>query len=422
MDLGRYGVFGHSSILTPERARAFESLGYGTVWQGGSPPADLAHAEAMLDATTTLKVATGIVNVWTADAAAVARSYHRIEAKHPGRFLLGIGVGHPEAHAEYRSPYQTLVDYLDVLDTEGVPEDRRVLAALGPRVLKLAAARTAGAHPYLVTPEHTRQAREILGPGKLLAPEQRVALEADQAKARAIGRPSVVKPYLGLTNYTSNLQRLGFSEQDVAGEGSDGLIDALVVSGDDATIARRFEEHFQAGADHVAVQLIALRGDDLEGRLQPAGPHPRVLPGLADRAARRSPCGFPVPGPRPCRAVHRGVQRSPGRRRHQGREDSAPQPARERLRGKVRTHRPGRGHRPGAHLRPTAPAVGPGRRLAQSCLYLVAARSGGRPGVEGRPADLGPPRVLVGGVLTADEVVLPDRPVHLQRVACHVDG
>ena len=264
MDLGRYGVFGHSSILTPERARAFESLGYGTVWQGGSPPADLAHAEAMLDATTTLKVATGIVNVWTADAAAVARSYHRIEAKHPGRFLLGIGVGHPEAHAEYRSPYQTLVDYLDVLDAEGVPEDRRVLAALGPRVLKLAAARTAGAHPYLVTPEHTRQAREILGPGKLLAPEQRVALEADQAKARAIGRPSVVKPYLSLTNYTSNLQRLGFSEQEVAGEGSDRLIDALVVSGDDATIARRFEEHFQAGADHVAVQLIALRGDDLE--------------------------------------------------------------------------------------------------------------------------------------------------------------
>jgi probable F420-dependent oxidoreductase len=218
----------------------------------------------MLDATTTLKVATGIVNVWTADAAAVARSYPRIEAKHPGRFLLGIGVGHPEAHVEYRSPYQTLVDYLDVLDAEGVPEDRRVLAALGPRVLELAAARTAGAHPYLVTPEHTRQAREILGPGRLLAPEQRVALEADQAKARAIGRPSVVKPYLGLTNYTSNLQRLGFSEQDVAGEGSDRLVDALVVSGDDATIARRFEEHFQAGADHVAVQVIAPRGDDLE--------------------------------------------------------------------------------------------------------------------------------------------------------------
>jgi probable F420-dependent oxidoreductase len=264
MELGRYGVFGRAAVLTPERARMIESLGYGAVWQGGSPPADLSHVAAILDATSTIKVATGIVNVWTADAAAVARSYHRIEAAHPGRFLLGIGVGHPEAHAAYRSPYQTLVDYLDVLDAEGVPEGRRILAALGPRVLKLAAARTAGAHPYLVTPEHTRQARSILGPGKLLAPEQRVVMEADPAKARAVGRPSVVKPYLGLTNYTSNLQRLGFTEQDVAGEGSDRLIDALVISGDGATIARRFEEHHQAGADHVAVQLVAGPGADLD--------------------------------------------------------------------------------------------------------------------------------------------------------------
>jgi probable F420-dependent oxidoreductase len=261
MELGRYGVFGHASALTTERARLLESLGYGTVWEGGSPPADLAHVEAMLDATSTLTVATGIVNVWTADAAAVARSYHRIEAAHPGRFLLGIGVGHPEAIVSYHSPYQTLVEYLDVLDAEGVPAGRRVLAALGPRVLRLAAARTAGAHPYLVTPEHTRQAREILGPGKLLAPEQRVVLEADPAAARAAGRPSVVKPYLGLTNYTANLQRLGFTAEDVAGEGSDRLIDALVVSGDDAEIRRRFEEHHQAGADHVAVQLLAGPGD-----------------------------------------------------------------------------------------------------------------------------------------------------------------
>ena len=109
MELGRYGVFGRAAVLTPERARMIESLGYGTVWQGGSPPADLSHVAAILDATSTIKVATGIVNVWTADAAEVARSYHRIEAAHPGRFLLGIGVGHPEAHAAYRSPYQTLV-------------------------------------------------------------------------------------------------------------------------------------------------------------------------------------------------------------------------------------------------------------------------------------------------------------------------
>ena len=263
MELGRYGVFGRAEVLTAERARVLESLGYGTVWQGGSPPADLAHVEALLNATSTLKVATGIVNVWKADAVDVARSYHRIEAVHPGRFLLGIGVGHPEATATYHSPYQTLADYLDVLDAEGVPAERQVLAALGPRVLRLAAARTDGAHPYLVTPEHSRQAREILGAGKLLAPEQRVVLEADPARARALGRPSV-KPYLRLTNYTANLQRLGFTQEDVAGEGSDRLIDALVVSGDDAEIRRRFEEHHQAGADHVAIQLIAEPGADLD--------------------------------------------------------------------------------------------------------------------------------------------------------------
>lgn len=264
MELGRYGVFGRASTLTTERARVLESLGYGTVWEGGSPPADLAHVEAILAATSTIKVATGIVNVWTAQAADVARSYHRIEAAFPGRFLLGIGVGHPEANATYHSPYQTLTEYLDVLDAEGVPVDRRVLAALGPRVLRLAAARAAGAHPYLVTPEHTRQARAILGPDKLLAPEQRVVLAADPDRARSLGRPTVVRPYLGLTNYTTNLQRLGFSADDVAGEGSDRLIDALVVSGDDAEIRRRFEAHHEAGANHVAIQLITESDAELD--------------------------------------------------------------------------------------------------------------------------------------------------------------
>jgi probable F420-dependent oxidoreductase len=264
MELGRYGVFGHANVVTAERARMLESLGYGTVWEGGSPPAGLAQVEAILDATTTIKVATGIVNVWTAKAADVARSYHRLEAAYPGRFLLGIGVGHPEANATYHSPYQTLTEYLDVLDAEGVPASRRVLAALGPRVLRLAAARAAGAHPYLVTPGHTRQARAILGPDKLLAPEQRVVLEADPARARALGRPTVVRPYLGLTNYTTNLRRLGFSADDVAGEGSDRLIDALVVSGDDARVRRRFEAHHEAGANHVAIQLITGSDTDLD--------------------------------------------------------------------------------------------------------------------------------------------------------------
>jgi probable F420-dependent oxidoreductase len=266
MELGRYGVFGRADTLTVERAKLLESLGYGTVWEGGSPKAELSHVEALLDATTTLKVATGIVNVWSSGTGAeVARSYHRIEAKHPGRFLLGIGIGHPEATAEYRSPYQTLVDYLDVLDAEGVPTDRRVLAALGPKVLKLSADRAGGAHPYLVTPEHTRQAREILGAGKILAPEQRVVLEKDPATARAIGR-GPTKMYFGLRNYTSNWKRLGYSDQDIADGGSDRLIDDLVVYGDDDTIKRRYEEHFQAGADHVAVQLLG--ADDLDAGLR----------------------------------------------------------------------------------------------------------------------------------------------------------
>jgi probable F420-dependent oxidoreductase len=255
--LGRYGVWGHSRALTTSRARELESLGFGTLWQGGSPEADLRHVRDLLDATDTIVIATGIVNIWTADGAAVAKSFHEIEAAHPGRFLLGVGVGHPEATAEYRSPYQALVDYLDVLDGEGVPVQRRVLAALGPKVLELARDRSAGAHPYLVTPEHTRLARKILGPDRLLAPEQRVVLEADPSAARGVGRPSVVKPYLGLTNYTSNLRRLGYGDDDLAGEGSDRLIDDLVVYGDRAEVGRRLGRHLDAGADHVAIQLLS---------------------------------------------------------------------------------------------------------------------------------------------------------------------
>ena len=208
-----------------------ESLGYETVWQGGSPPADLSHVSAILDATSTLKVATGIVNVWTADAAEVARSYHRIEAAHPGRFLLGVGVGHPEAVATYHSPYQTLVDYLDVLDAEGVPVERQVLAALGPAGAPAgggADGRRASLPGY--PRAHPAGPRAFSVAGKLLAPEQRVVLEADPVRARALGRASV-KPYLRLTNYTTNLQRLGFTADDVAGEGSDRLIDAMVGSG-----------------------------------------------------------------------------------------------------------------------------------------------------------------------------------------------
>src|SRR5215211_7115868 len=186
LNLGRFGVFGRGA--TPEQAQEIERLGYGTIWVGGSPPAELSFVEPLLESTTSLKVATGIVNIWTAAAKPVAESFHRINTAYPGRFVLGVGVGHPEAHTEYRKPYDALVSYLDHLDEYGVPANQRVVAALGPRVLKLSAQRSAGAHPYLTTPEHTAQARELIGPSALLLPEHKVVLTTEADKARAIGR------------------------------------------------------------------------------------------------------------------------------------------------------------------------------------------------------------------------------------------
>jgi probable F420-dependent oxidoreductase len=265
--LGRAGVWARGRQVTPEFAASIEKLGYGAFWVGGSPPADLELPEQLLDATSEIVVATGVVNIWASPAHDVARSYHRVVARHPGRFLLGIGVGHPEATRErYGRPYAALVDYLDALSAGGVPQEDLVLAALGPRVLRLAAERTAGAHPYLTTPEHTRAAREILGAGPLLAPEQKVVLEADPRRAREIGRPPVAKPYLGLVNYRNNLYRLGFTDEDMADGGSDALVDALVAHGDDASVAARVRQHLEVGADHVCLQLLpATAPDPLDG-------------------------------------------------------------------------------------------------------------------------------------------------------------
>lgn len=263
-ELGRIGVWGHASVITPQVAAGLEDLGYGAIWVGGSPPGDLDSVEALLAATGSIAVATGIVNIWTADAVTVAASYHRLASRYPGRFLLGVGTGHREhIGADYQRPYEALVSYLDVLDAEGVPIEDRALAALGPKVLRLSAERTAGAHPYLTTPEHTRQAREILGAGVLLAPEQKVVLDTDPDRARAIGRPKVEKPYLGLANYVNSLRRLGYTDDDLVGSASDRLVDDLVAHGDAATVAARLEEHLAAGADHVAVQLLTEPGADL---------------------------------------------------------------------------------------------------------------------------------------------------------------
>jgi probable F420-dependent oxidoreductase len=255
VQLGRYGMWRTTAGLGPELAAEVESLGFGAIWIGGSPGADLELAESMLAATARIAVATGIVNMWSTPAAAVAASYHRIEARYPGRFLLGVGIGHPEATGEYRSPFATIVDYLDQLDAAEVPIMGRALAALGPKVLRVSAERTAGAHPYLTTPEHTRSARELIGPDVLLAPEQMVIIDDDPGRARATARP-VVQRYLGLRNYTSNLRKLGFTEDDLAGSGSDRLIDELVAHGDAATVAGRLTEHLDAGADHVCAQVL----------------------------------------------------------------------------------------------------------------------------------------------------------------------
>jgi probable F420-dependent oxidoreductase len=254
-DLGRYGVWLGLRSIKPELAAQIESLGYGAAWIGGSPDAELDWVDPALAQTNSLQLATGIVNIWSAPAPAVAQSYKRIESAHPGRFLLGIGVGHREHTEEYVKPYDALVGYLDELDSDMVPTSRRVLAALGPKVLKLAAERSAGAHPYLTTPQHTAKAREEMGNSVFLAPEHKVVLTTDADEARRIGREAV-ELYLGLSNYVNNWLRLGFSEDDVRKPGSDRLVDAVVAYGSPEAIVQRLNEHLEAGADHVAIQVL----------------------------------------------------------------------------------------------------------------------------------------------------------------------
>jgi probable F420-dependent oxidoreductase len=259
--LGRFGIWRSASLVTPELAAGVERLGFGALWLGSSPAGDLAQAEELLDATTTLILATSIVNMWQDQAEDVAGSFARVQRRHPGRFLLGVGAGHREATQQYARPYETLDRYVDVLQAGGVPRDGLVLAALGPKVLGLARDCAAGAIPYLVPPEHTRRARAVLGPGPLLAPEHMVVLDTDPDRARALGRTRV-HPHLGLVNYTSNLRRLGWTDDDLSGSGSDALIDALVAHGSPAGIAAQLTRHLDAGAGHVCLHLITEEGTD----------------------------------------------------------------------------------------------------------------------------------------------------------------
>ncbi|MFF5402136.1 LLM class F420-dependent oxidoreductase [Streptomyces misionensis] len=259
--IGRYGVWDVAlRAEEPDRraeqdeaAAELEELGYGAIWLGGNSTA--ANAAPLIGATGRITVGTSIQSVWQREAAETAADFAELESAHPGRFVLGLGVSHGPMVQGYQRPYAAMVGYLDELDKAGVPADRRVLAALGPKMLKLSGDRAAGAIPYLVTPEHTAKAREILGEQPLLAPELKVVLEADPARAREIAR-AYLSRYLKLPNYTNNFLRLGFTEADVADGGSDQLIDAVFAWGDDTRVRERVNAFHEAGADHVALQVV----------------------------------------------------------------------------------------------------------------------------------------------------------------------
>ncbi|HVB94562.1 MAG TPA: LLM class F420-dependent oxidoreductase [Acidimicrobiales bacterium] len=267
MELGKVGIWSaefrsRDAGDAGAAAAEIEELGFGTLWIPGGAGGNIFGAVTRaLDGSQTMPVATGILNVWMHDATEVAAEHARISALHPDRFLLGLGVSHAMAveatDRRYERPRSVMVHYLDELDAAKTPVRRedRVLAALGPKMLELARDRSAGAHPYLTTPEHTQRARSILGDGPLLAPEQMVVLETDPTAARALARNSLAL-YLQLPNYTNNMLRSGFTEADLADGGSDRLIDGLIAWGGLEAIAGRIREHLDAGADHVCIQVL----------------------------------------------------------------------------------------------------------------------------------------------------------------------
>ncbi|ORA57667.1 TIGR03620 family F420-dependent LLM class oxidoreductase [Mycobacteroides franklinii] len=251
-----FGFFTHYDTVDAELLRAVEGLGFDTAWLGGSPPADLPWVDPLLAATERIRIVTAIVNIWSAPAREAGQSWRRIHAAHPGRFILGIGAGHPEVdNGVVYKPYSGLVEYLDVLDEVGVPREGRGLAALAEKSLKLAAERSALAHPYLTPPSHTRWARELLGPEAIIVPEQKVVLTTDPDEARAIGRQAL-DLYLGLTNYLTMLERFAGTKEDLVKPGSDKLLDALIAYGTPEQIAARLQEHREAGATQVAIQVL----------------------------------------------------------------------------------------------------------------------------------------------------------------------
>jgi probable F420-dependent oxidoreductase len=286
--LGALGVWTWLDTLSGAEAaglaRRVEGLGYSALWVpeavGRDPFALLGFLAA---STERLTLATGIANIYARDPMATRAVQHTLGELSGGRFVLGLGVSHAHLVAgvrghEYRRPLSAMRAYLDAMEKalyQGPKPERPtpiVLAALGPKMLRLAGERTAGAHPYFVPPEHTRRARQLLGEGPTLAPEQKVLLETDPVKARAAAR-TAMRIYLGLPNYQNNLRTLGYTDADFDNGGSDRLVDDIVAWGDEAAIARRIQEHRDAGADHVCIQPLRPDG-------QP-GPDLRVLEAMA---------------------------------------------------------------------------------------------------------------------------------------------
>jgi probable F420-dependent oxidoreductase len=260
--LGLFGALLNPRYPDKQRikfAAELEDLGFRTIWLGGGrePAATCAYTRRRCarrarppSCRRSSVCGASRPRQWRRGTTGSTRSFG-------DRFLLGIGAGHPETQSRYERPYAKVTDYLNRLDAAG----DRILAALSPKTLSLAGARAAGAHLYLVTPAHTRAAREILGPGPLLAPEHKVVVSSDPAHARSIGRLAVPDPYLSLRNYTNNLLREGFTPGDIANEGSDKLIDSLVLHGSPGQILDGLRTHHAASADHVGIQVIGKPGE-----------------------------------------------------------------------------------------------------------------------------------------------------------------
>lgn len=249
MELGRIGIWRSKRHGASDLAQ-IEALGYGAFWIGGSPSVE--EARPYLETSSSMLVATGILNIWQHRPEDVAAAQRRLVADFPDRFLLGIGVGHPEATSDYTRPLKAMREFFDGLD---LPKEQLVAAALGPKMLDLSAERSLGTHAYFITPDHTRFARERVGEGVLVAPEVAVVVEEDAETARALAR-EYAQLYLGLTNYTSNLLKFGFTERDIADGGSDRLIDAVIPHGSAEQIAEAIRAHLEVGADHVCLQPL----------------------------------------------------------------------------------------------------------------------------------------------------------------------